>query len=280
MKKIILSLATAAASLLLSSCFQNETTIHLNKDGSGKLVEETRLGAQMIGMLDQMAALGGGGADAADPLKDMFSEAKAKKRAADLGEGVTFEKSEPIDGPAGKGARVTYQFKDINALSISTEDSMKQVSSLSPMGAAQVAAAPKSDPLKFSYADGKLSIKMPEPKVDPAAAEAPAGEAGAGEMPDLENPQAQEMMKQMFADMKMSLRLVVEPGIAETNASHKDDKTITLMEMNMGKLMENADNMKKLSKVDQKNPAAAMEALRNIPGVKFETQKEVTVTVK
>jgi hypothetical protein len=175
---------------------------------------------------------------------------------------------------------VTYQFKDINTLIISPEDSMKRVSSLSPMGEAQVAAAPKSDPLKFGYANGKLTIKMPEPKANPDAADIPAGEDGADGMPDMENPQAQEMMKQMFADMKMSLRLVVEPGIAETNASHRDDKTITLMEINMGKLMENADNLKKLGKVDQKNPTAAMEALRHIPGVKFETQKEVTVAVK
>ena len=67
---------------------------------------------------------------------------------------------------------------------------------------------------------------------------------------------------------------------AETNASHKDGNTITLFEMEMGKLMENADNLKKLGKVDQKNPAAAMEALKGIPGVKFETAKELTVTVK
>lgn len=274
MKKFLLSLTSVVASLLTTSCFQNETTIHLNKDGSGKIVEETRFGAQMLGMIDQMAALGGGAGGGADPLKEMFSEDMAKQRAASLGEGVTFEKSEAVDGAGGKGSRVTYQFKDINSLRISTEDSMKQVSSFSPMGAAQAAAAPKSEPLKFAYADGKLTINMPEPKANPAAAE------GAGEVSDLENPQAQEMMKQMFADMKMSLRLVVEPGIAETNATHKQDKTITLMEMDMGKLMENADNMKKLSKVDQKNPAAAMDALRNVPGVKFESQKEVTVTVK
>ena len=277
MKKSIFAVAAAATSLLLSSCFQNETTIHLNKDGSGTLVEETRLGAQMLGMLDQMAALGGG-ADAPDPLKEIFSEAKAKKRAAELGEGVTYAKSEPLNGGGGKGARVTYQCKDINTLKVSTDDGMRSVSSMSPMGAAQVAAAPKSEPVQFSYADGKLTIKMPEPKVDPDAPEVPAGETP--EMPDLENPQTQEMMKQMFTDMKMSLKLVIEPGIAETNASHKDGDTITLMEMNMGKLMENADNIKKLGKVDQKNPAAAMEALKNIPGVTIETAKEVTVTVK
>ena len=47
------------------------------------------------------------------------------------------------------------------------------------------------------------------------------------------------MMKQMFTDMKVSIKLVAESGIAETNATHNDGDTITLMEMDMGKLMEN-----------------------------------------
>ena len=35
-----------------------------------------------------------------------------------------------------------------------------------------------------------------------------------------------------------------------------------------------------LAMLDQKDPAAAMEALKGIEGVKFETKQEVTVTVK
>ena len=96
----------------------------------------------------------------------------------------------------------------------------------------------------------------------------------------MDSPEAQAMMKQMFADMKMSLKLVIEPGIAETNASHKDGNTITLMEMNMGKLMENAETLKKLGKVNQNDPTATMDALKGIDGVKVETQKEVTVQLK
>jgi len=80
--------------------------------------------------------------------------------------------------------------------------------------------------------------------------------------------------------MKMSLKLVVEPGIAETDASHQDGNTITLMEMEMGKLMENAEAFSKLQKVDQKDPVAAMESLKNIQGVKFEAKETVKVTLK
>ena len=79
MKKILLAMASAVTALVLPGCFQSETTIHLNKDGSGTLVEETRLGAQMLAMMDQMAAgLGGGEKAKADPVKQMFSDEKAR----------------------------------------------------------------------------------------------------------------------------------------------------------------------------------------------------------
>jgi hypothetical protein len=276
MKKILLAMASALISLVLPGCFQNETTIHLNKDGSGTLVEETKLGGQMLAMMEQMAAgFGGGGAAKEDPMKQMFSEEKAKKRAAELGEGVTFDKTETVEANGAKGARVSYKFKDINKLKVSTSDGMKNAA---PMGDLPGAQAPKTgEPISFAYADGKLTIKMPEPQ-KPAAADSPAAEEAA--VPDLNSPEAEAMMKQMFADMKMSLKLVVDSGIAESNATHKDGNTITLMEVNFGKLVENADDFKKLQKVDQKNPAAAMELLKDIKGVKFETQQEVTVQVK
>ena len=38
------------AALVLSSCYQSETTIHLKKDGSGTLVEENRFSDQALKM--------------------------------------------------------------------------------------------------------------------------------------------------------------------------------------------------------------------------------------
>jgi hypothetical protein len=273
MKRTLLTLASALAALLLPGCFQSETTVHLNKDGSGTIIEENRLGAQMLAMIDQMASIGGENAKQ-DPLKEMFSEEKAKTRATALGEGVTFDKIEMVNANGAKGARTAYRFKDINTLKIATDDGMKN---MSPAGREAAPVGQKSVPIAFSYAAGKLSIKMPDAK--PAAApEAPvAGEVG---KPDMNSPEAQAMMKQMFTDMKMSLKVVIDSGIIDSNATHKDGNTITLMEMDMNKLLENPETLKKLGKVDQNDPSAAMDALKNLNGVKMETQKEVTITVK
>lgn len=71
------------AALALPSCLQNETTVTLNKDGSGTVVEETFLGAKMLEMMTQFAQPG-----APDPVAEMFSEDKAKAKIAKMGEGV------------------------------------------------------------------------------------------------------------------------------------------------------------------------------------------------
>ena len=157
MKKLLLAATSALIALALPGCLQNETTIHLNKDGSGTVVDETLLGAQMLAMLDQMAAgFGGGGADKPkdDPIKQMLSEDKAKKRAAELGEGVSYVKSEPLDKNGAKGARTTYAFKDINKLKVSTGDGMQTMSNMGPMGAAPKATVvKKQEPIAFNFAD-------------------------------------------------------------------------------------------------------------------------------
>lgn len=282
-KKSITPALAAIAALTLSACFQHETTIRLNKDGSGTITEETRLSGQMLAMMAQFAAgLGGEDAQPNDPLKDMLSEDKAKERATQLGEGVAFEKIEPVTVGAAKGVRTTYRFADISKLQISTSDAMTQMATPQGMPEAAKPAADARKPMVFTYRNGVLKIRpnadMDADKTDKPRAEEMA-EAAKGSN-ELDDPQAMAMMKQMFADMKISIKLVAEPGIDETNASHHDGDTITLMEMDMNKLMSDPDNLKKLASMDQQNPAAAMEAIKSIEGVKAEVKPEVTVKLK
>lgn len=270
MKNRILSFVTAACALFLASCLQHEMTITLNKDGSGTLVEETVMGGEMLAMLEEMAAGFGGGQDAGGgPLDDLLSEDKAKKRAGELGEGVTFAKIEPIDANGGKGARVTYNFEDINKLRPDLGSGMNNMP-----GADEDDQDTKENPLVFQYEGGKLTLTMPKPEKDEAA-----DAVQDVEMPD--DPQATAMMKQVFRDMKMSMKLVIAPGIAETNATHRDGDTITLMEMDFGKIVENPDGLKKLAATqNEEDPARIMESLKDIDGMKIETEPELTVTLK
>jgi len=262
--KPFLILASVLVALALPSCLQNETTIHLNKDGSGTLVEETTFGAQAVAMFSQLAAMGGEAAPA-DPLAELFSEEKAKSRAAKLGDGVTFEKTEPLTRGANRGGRVTYRFADINTLKIAPGEGLKD-----SMPQAQEAAA-KAKPITFTYVDGKLTMKMPEPEATP-----PMEGSKPAAQPD-PSPQEIAMMKQMMGDMTMKFKIVAEPGIKSTNATHHEGNTVTVMEMEMGKLLENPKTIMQLRDAGQSDASKAMEIMKGVPGVKVETQKEVVI---
>lgn len=279
-------ISAAALALGLSSCLEIHETVTLKKDGSGTIVEETVLGAQLSAMM-QMAALQGG----ADAAPDMFGEDAARKRAEKFGKGVTVAKIEKINQEGKTGSRVTFQFADINHVSLDMSDGASSLSAMSPQGAqaAQEKAAGVK-PITFSYKDGLLTITNPQPKQEAldAAKEAAKDATEKAETPALEDAaeagaeaaQMQAMAMQMMKDMKMSAKLVIEPGIAETNATHHSGDTITLMQMDMGKLMANPEVMKELQGLDIKNPDALEKKLKTIEGVKGEEKESVTVKLK
>lgn len=272
MLRFITKTVAVICALFLSSCFQHEMTITLNKDGSGTVVEESRMGAQMLAMLGQLAAgFGGEEGVAQDPTADLLSEDKAKERAKELGEGVTLVKVEPVEQDGSKGARITYAFEDINKLNADLGSGMNSMAGGGEVADDEEGKGLKQSPIGFHYKDGKLTINMPKPEKDD-------DEVVTQEEPDEE---AIGMMKQVFSDMKMSIKLVIAPGIADTNATHRDGDTITLMAVDFGKLVGDAESLKKLAAThNETDPAKRVEALKGIEGVEIEVQPQVTVTLK
>lgn len=253
--KLALGLITALA---LPSCLQNETTITLNKDGSGTIVEETMLGAQMMAMMTQFAQPG-----QPDPIAEMFKEDKAKAKTAKLGEGVEYVKTEMLDKDGTKGARVHYKFADINKVKVSPGDAVDDGGGEPAEGDA------KKEEVKFAYADGKLKIIVPPTNFDDM-------NVGGGEEQGAEAAQ----MKQMLADMRLSVKLVIADGIAETNASYVDGNAITLFDVRVGKMLEQEEALKKISETAKTDKEAAKAAFAKLEGIKIESKEDVTVTIK
>jgi hypothetical protein len=266
MKKKVLSLLGMAMAFLLPSCLEFETKVTLNKDGSGTITEEIIFGQQMAGMLDMAAAQGG-----ENPLAQMKSKEEGQKKAAAFGNGVTFVKAEDIKTKAGgKGVRLTYNFKDINEVTLNPAGDMSALNAMPGQG---LQAKPDAgEKASFRYNNGRLTINLPAPEEE-------EGEAVEPEALQPDDPQA-AMMAEMLKGMKMSVKVVAADGIAETTASHHKDGTITLLEMNMDEVMKNPDGLGALGKLQGKKPDELTKAMKNIKGVKAETQKEVVVILK
>jgi hypothetical protein len=252
-----------AALLALPSCLQNETTITLNKDGSGTVVEETFLGEQMMAMMAQFAQPG-----APDPMAEMFSEDKAKGKVAKMGEGVEYVKTEMIDKDGRKGARIHYKFADINKLQVSPGD---VVDDMNQEGEAPAEEKDKEDMVRFSYADGKLKVITPPTDFE---------EMKMDDGEEADNPQMEEMMKKMMADMSIKLNLKIADGIESTTASYVEGDTITLIDVQVGKMFAQKDKLKAIAETAKTDQAAAKEAFKKLDGVKMETEENVTVTIK
>ncbi len=248
--------------LLSSSCLQHESTINLNKDGSGTIVEQTTLGQQMIAMMGQF-----GGEGQPDPMAEMFNEEKSKTSAGKLGEGVEFVKIEKIDEGGKKGARVHYKFADINKLSINPAGGLESM-----QGEGEELKADEKELVKFKYTDGVLSLVVPPTNFD----DMNMGEEGQ----EGENAQMEAMAKQMMADMSLSLKINLPGGIEKTNATHVEGNTVTVMDVKVGKMFDQKDALKKIAETAKTDKKAAITEFNELEGIKMETNENVTISLK
>lgn len=271
--------ATAAlgAALALSACFESEQVITVKKDGSGTIEAKTILGAQMAGMI-KMAQQQGGEEAAKDPLTD---PAELKKQAAKMGEGVEFVKVEPLKFDDGRmGAVATFKFADIRRV--------KMVPGEGPnVGSEEAEGAGKEEsPIRFGFTPGdnpKLTITMPPQKKEEAKAEAkkegddeaePKVDEAAGD------EAAMAMMAPMMQGMRVTMKVKVEGEITKTDATHKDGSTVTLMDLDMGKLFANKDVLKKMESPDDMKDFAKFAQIAKEAGATLEAKPEVSVEFK
>ena len=303
MKPTLRSLCGILAATLLSGCFQVETVVSVKPDGSGTVTESVMMPKSMLEQMKQMTegfAKGlGEAAKAADPNAkvpadatasaskgfDLMDEKKLKEQASKMGSGVTFVSAKKVTNDKGEGYVATYAFTDINQLRIdqSPSDNMPDAGPMGGPGGSggdEAKREEKSEPITFQFKKGKVAeliVKNPSPQTDPAAKSSekkPEDSAPGGE------EMAMMVMQQMFKDMRMSLKLEIADGIAETNASHVEGNVVTLIDMPFGKLLADPANMKKLEAMKDASPADAAAAFKDIAGLKIETKEEVTVKVK
>jgi len=268
--KLLLMITSLLALFTLNSCLQVESTITLKKDGSGTITEDLLFGDQMVQMMRLSASQAAqAGIKAKDPFEEMLDKTKATERAKKMGEGVELVSVTKIDTNGKMGVRTVFKFADINKLDYNTADAMDMGD-----GGPQPKENKDADKPTFKYADGKLVISQKLPKGEEASE--PAKE----EKKDEDNPmddQALAMMQGVMKDMRMTMKMKFDPGIAKTNATYVDGDTITIMEIDFGKVVKDPKKLKALQGGDFEK---TKEALKGIDGIKFEAQETVEVELK
>jgi hypothetical protein len=77
--------------------------------------------------------------------------------------------------------------------------------------------------------------------------------------------------------MSISIAIEVDGKIMKTNATYQDKSKITLVDMNFGKIFENAKVFEKLNAAQPKTIEGMKELVKDIKGLKIEMNNPVVV---
>jgi hypothetical protein len=250
-------LAVALGGLLAGGCIQGRRAIKVNADGSGTVVDTTKL----IGMAAAMKDMG----NESKAQAKVNREAALKKKAA--AQGLTFVSVANADDGT---ETVTYSFKDITKATINRSADMPDKK--------DEAAPPSKDELltfRMARSGNNSTLTVVVPKDKPAEKKADAGKPEAKKSSPEEEKQAMAMMKGMLAGLKLSTVVEVNGKIVKTTAPWAPQgSAVTLMEMDFDAMGEDGLN-RLVALSDQPNPPTP-EQLKGLKGVKF-TEGEVVI---
>jgi hypothetical protein len=308
---------SSALSLLVvgffSGCIQDTTVIHIKPDGSGTIEETALLSNSMLEVIESLSNTMAGpekqkdNQEQKDAAKDDAKKADKKSRddvivkmakdaeksAIRFGSTVKFISAKPVKTDTGSGYTAVYAFQDINQVKINQNPSDK----IDGQKAEKGDSPSKGEFLLFKFTKGspsRLVITLPAQKEAAVnKSDAPESVKTAEEKPqpdstktieDTSNKesdaQTQEMMKNLFQDMKLKISLHIEGTIVKTNATYRDGSTITLIEMDFGKIVSNPELFKKLSASKPDSIEETKALLKSVEGLKFEINNPVTVDFK
>ena len=279
MKKIGLVLFVIFVGMFFSGCVGIETVLKINRDGSGEIIETIAMSKEMLAQMEAMMSFASGmtgeeGAEMETP-HGLFNKETFEEAASKFGGGVRFVSMEEKEDGNMKHCKVVYAFDDINNV-VLDQNQGNRISSTMEQGGKE-----EKEPIVFSFSRGAgsstLSIRMPERKVD---GDEPPEMVEPQEMPqEMEEAQI-EMMKQMFKGLHFVMKVDCNGKIVETNATHVDGNTVTLLDIDFGMLMDNVDKLKELESKKPEGVEGLKEICKGIEGMKFEMEKEVTVQFK
>lgn len=268
----------------LSACFEESIVVKVGKDGSGvvhyRKYSNDTAGAGFLG------GLGGGDDEETKPeeagdAEDETLKAELEARAASMGEGVvvqSFRKGKNTSGWDGHEA--VFAFPDINKLRLDMNDAMGDGGAKDE----EEAAADEPEYIEFEMKDGLLAIRTPSLQKEKEEA---GGDQGGAENEAVDpfgdeagnDPQMAMLagMAGMFAGARTGYFVEIDGAIAETNALHRKDNLITILRMDLGKIIANAESMKQLERLDKVDAAEAQKIADQVDGFDADLQQPIKV---
>jgi hypothetical protein len=260
----------------LGGCFQVETTVRINSDGSGTVEERMLMSDKVISQIDEMAKAFAGPEEKQEPFT--LHDVKAlRKRADEMGAGVEFVSSKAVSGDGYTGYRAIYSFRDINKLRLSQEGPKKPGEDAGDAGKAG------GKPFLFQFTPGKEArLVIIPPRNDPAARKEEP-KAGSGTAPEGQEakqaltPEQEREAAEMLKGLRFSLTIEVNGKVVASNATYREGGRITVFEFDLGKMGADPEKLSLLKKMDPSNFAEAKELMKAFPGIKADLNDRMEI---
>jgi hypothetical protein len=271
--------------LSLAGCINTETVVQLNADGSGRIVEKTlmsklfieQMAAMFKGMGDQ---LGGNSTDSATSKGlDLFSEDKARKRTAQLGEGVSFVSSKKISDADWEGLESIYAFRDIRKVHLSERHQPS---------ATPEADSPENDKgsqTTFGFArlpngNSILTVLTPplenKEKLEEEPEEKDSEDTTEPSVASNPSPNT-ESFKKMFEGFRIVSAIDVQGTVIHTTIPYQTGSRLTLLEIDFSQLLGNEAMLKELQALKPKTLEEAKVLLKEVKGIKIPLDSKMLV---
>jgi hypothetical protein len=232
--------ALLPALFLAVGCFQGERAILVNPDGSGSVVDTLLPGPQL------------------KALMEMKEAEKSKEKRQPL-TGTTFVSEEKT--PAG-AVKLTYAFKDVNALKVDVSPSAGDDPSKKEQ---------KSPPLSFRFkrqgSGAVLTVVQPQPSA-PAAG---------GNLDDPSLAGLWTMLRGMLKGLKLKTTVEVKGPITHTNSLYSQGSTVTLLDLDFDQITATDDNFKKFTNAGNDWSSLDPKRLQGVSGVKVSPAPEIVI---
>jgi hypothetical protein len=277
--RILKLLCALGMMVFLYGCFQTDTVVRVKPDGSGVIEETFLLSKDMLDSVQNLAkelkaedgkAQSDEKKENQDPLQGMIQEARSK--ASQYGPDVSFVSATPIKTDTMGGYKAVYAFKDINTIRINQNPENK----VGKPGESAEPSAKKDEFIHFKLVKGPVStltVTMPKPKEDKKDQTQKDKEPNKSPAA----PQATEMMKNLFKELRVRVALDIDGAITKTNATYRNKSELTLFEMQFGKILENKEVFEKVTAAEPKTMEEMKSLVRGLEGLKIEMNNPVVV---
>jgi hypothetical protein len=254
--------------LLFAGCLQVETTLKVNKDGSGIINEKVLFSKTFVNMMKDFAQAFQDSASTEN--FSMFSEEEIIADAQDYGENVVYVSHDKINNENWEGFQATYSFDDITKIRISPDPDSKV-----DLGGEATGNEQEEEYYFFKFVKGdtpQLIIDRPEIELN-----SETDVKNDSEDSEQSDEEGEDEFLKVMEGMKIDITVEVEGEIINTNATYVQGSRVTLFQMDFSEMMKNKEGFEEFKKNEPKNIEEMKKYLEKLPGIKLEVEKPVTI---